>query len=128
MRRKMDKKKRKMDKFAIGSFVLALVPFVLWIILSVIQITIIYAYNINSKFGYYLSYNIYTIFIVFVLSFILVLLSLALGIISLRRIKNNSLLKGKVVAIVGLIISGLEIVAYLLYLLLFIFTGAGLIA
>jgi len=124
----MDKKKRKMDKFAIGSFVLALVPFVLWIILSVIQITIIYAYNINSKFGYYLSYNIYTIFIVFVLSFILVLLSLALGIISLRRIKNNSLLKGKVVAIVGLIISGLEIVAYLLYLLLFIFTGAGLIA
>ena len=112
----MDKKKRKMDKFAIGSFVLALVPFVLWIILSVIQITIIYAYNINSKFGYYLSYNIYTIFIVFVLSFILVLLSLALGIISLRRIKNNSLLNGKAIAIVGIVLSILQIVVYLLIL------------
>src|SRR3989344_9485933 len=111
MRRKMDKKKRKMDKFAIGSFVLALFPFVLWIIIvlglifyvKVIIMLIIFFYFINST----------TFFILASLSLIL---SLVFGIISLRRIKNNSLLNGKAIAIVGIVLSILQMVLYLIIL------------
>jgi len=98
----MDKKKRKTDKFAIWSFVLALVPLVgiiLYIIFS--RWTIL----INQLF-----------FVFFIFPVLLPLLSLALGIISLRRIKNNSLLNGKAIAIVGIVLSILQIVVYLLIL------------
>jgi len=99
--KKENVKGKKYDKFAIWSFVFAVIG-ILSMLLSFIYVSIMGLKTFN---GFILF--LYSVLVGIVLTIILDLISIILGIISLRRIKNNPNIKGRILALMGLFISSI---------------------